>query len=234
MEATALVTGATRGIGRALACELAQRGVTVYATGRGREALEDLKTSTGSLGAPFDLALTDAPTQLYRAACQALGGAPDFLINNAGFNSRKAPWAQVTAEELDQQYAVNLRAPALLCGLALSDMQKRAQERGTVGGHLVNVLSTVVHFGNETMGAYTAMKHGLHGLTQVLIKEARRQNVKVSGIYPGGTDTDFRSAQRPEYLRAESVATMIANVLLAPSDVVVHELTFRPMIETNF
>ena len=105
---------------------------------------------------------------------------------------------------------------------------------GVQGGHIVNVISSVVHLGIETMGAYSTMKMGLLGLTRVLIKEARPYGVKVTAVHPGGTDTNFREKERPDYMKPESVAHMIGDVLFAPDDVVVHELTFRPLVETNF
>jgi NAD(P)-dependent dehydrogenase (short-subunit alcohol dehydrogenase family) len=176
----------------------------------------------------YDLNDSAAPRNLYHAAVNAFGGPPDFVVNNAGFNSRKAAWVDVTDEELDRQYRVNLRAPAIISREAVRDMGARGS------GHLVNVVSTAVLHGCETMGAYSAMKHGLYGLTKVLIKEARPLGVKVTAVHPGGTDTNFRDKQRPDYMRPESAAHMICDVLFAPDDVVVHELTFRPLIETNF
>ena len=78
------------------------------------------------------------------------------------------------------------------------------------------------------------MKYALHGFTLCLIKEARQSGVKVTGVYPGGTDTDFRVEDRPDYMRADSAAQMIVHCINAPDDVVVHELVYRPMIESNF
>jgi short-subunit dehydrogenase len=101
-------------------------------------------------------------------------------------------------------------------------------------GHILNVVSTVARTSLENYSAYTAMKYALHGFTQCLIKEARRVNVKVTGVYPGGTDTDFRPETRPDYMRPESAAQMIVQCIQAPGDVVVHELVYRPIIETNF
>jgi NAD(P)-dependent dehydrogenase (short-subunit alcohol dehydrogenase family) len=225
---SALVTGATSGIGRALCQELGRAGVEVLATGRSAERLSEVTRETGCRGRVLDLADEDAPRALYRWAKEQLGTAPDFLVNNAGYNSRKAPLTEVTDAEWDAQYRVNLRAPALLCRDALIDMAARRS------GHIVNVLSTVVHLGIENMGTYTAMKQGLYGLTRVLIKEARDAGVKVTAVHPGGTDTGFRAQARPDYMQAESVAKMICGVLFSPPDVVVHDLTFRPMVETNF
>lgn len=224
----ALITGATSGIGRALTQQLAAQGVLVFATGRSEEALSALRSATGCLGIVADFQDPGAPMRVYDAARLALGGAPDFLINNAGYNSRKAPLLDVTDEELDQQWLVNLRAPAILCRSAIRDMGARGS------GHIVNIVSTVVHMGIGTMGAYTTMKHGLYGLTKVLIKEGQELGVKVTAVHPGGTDTNFREKHRPDYMRPESAAEMIRGVLFAPEDVVVHDLTFRPPVETNF
>jgi NAD(P)-dependent dehydrogenase (short-subunit alcohol dehydrogenase family) len=133
---TALVTGATRGIGQALVVELTRRGMTVFATGRDAGRLATLRSQTGCLGACCDLADPSAVVALYAAAREALG-AVDVLVNNAGFNNRKAPLADTTLDEFDHQYAVNLRAPYILCREAVRDMTSRRY------GHIVNVLSTV-------------------------------------------------------------------------------------------
>lgn len=225
---SALITGATSGIGRALATQLAAAGVHVFATGRNEAALDALSKDTGVLTFCADLKESNAPERLYQAACRAFGAAPDILVNNAGYNSRKAQFIDVVPEELDEQWLVNLRAPALLSRLALRDMGARRS------GHIVNVISSVVHLGIGTMGAYSMMKYGLYGLTKVLIKEGQEVGVKVTAVHPGGTDTNFREKHRPDYMRPESAAAMICGVLFAPSDVVVHDLTFRPPVETNF
>ncbi len=225
---TALVTGASSGIGAALTRELCARGLRVFASGRNQERLAELATETGCQFAAFDLGQPESAAQLYAAAKHALGGAPDFVINNAGFNTGKSAFVDTSDADLDRQYAVNLRAPLIIAREALRDMKARRS------GHLVNVLSTVVLHGCELVALYSAMKHGLHGATQVLIKEARPHGVKVTGVYPGGTDSSFRVEDRPDYLQPASVAHMIAGVLFAPADVVVHELAFRPLVETNF
>jgi len=226
---TALITGASSGIGRALGLELARRGVQVIAAGRNREKLAELEARAGIQTLAIDLSEPGAAEKLYEMACERLGAPPEGLINNAGYNSRKAPFVETSAAEFDAQYRVNLAAPAELCRLALGPMIA-AQK-----GHIVNVLSTAVLHAAETMGIYSAMKHGLAGLTRVLVKEARPHGVKVTGVYPGGTDTEFREKPRPDYMLPESVAEMIlASTFFAPSDVATHELVFRPMVETNF
>jgi len=230
---TVIVTGATRGIGRAVAIHLAREGARLALCGRDETALAEVAGLVGeSPGAPhftqaFDLAVEGDVLAFYRAAKEAVG-TPDVLINNAGYNSRKAPLTEVTGEEFDQLLAVNLKAPFLLARECLRDMAPRGS------GHIVNILSTVCLLSMETMGAYTASKAGLEGLTGVLLKEARPHGVRVSALYPGGTDTDFRPQARPDYMSAESVAKLVQAVLTLPEDLIVQGITFRPPVESNF
>lgn len=227
MPQTALITGATRGIGRALVLRLCARGVRVCATGRDTAQLAELRALTGCVTHAADLADPVQVERVWAEACTAVGPL-DILVNNAGFNRAKRPLAETTLADFDEQYAVNLRAPYLLCREALTTMIPRHR------GHIVNVLSTCALHANENMGIYTAMKAGLRGLTGVLVKEARPFGVKVTAVYPGGVNTTFRAQARPDYLDPDSVAQMLESVLFAPADVVVHELTFRPLVETNF
>jgi NAD(P)-dependent dehydrogenase (short-subunit alcohol dehydrogenase family) len=227
------LTGATKGIGRATALLLAEQNTALALCGRDTASLERVKEQVVSAGAPlpftksFDLSDEEKIVEFYRQAVEAIG-PPDILINNAGFNSRKARVQDVETDEFDRIIAVNLRAPFILMREAMRDMGARGS------GHIVNVLSSVCHYDVETMGAYTAAKKGLQGLTDVLRKEARAQNVRVTSIYPGGTDTSFRAQPRPHYMSAESVAEAIVFSLTLPEDVVAHHFTFRPMSESNF
>lgn len=224
---TALVTGASRGIGQHVVLELARRGVKVFATGRDAARLEDLRHACGCEISIRDLAKTGDVLELYEEGKRFFGGAPDSLVNNAGFN-HKAPLVEASLEEFEAQFAVNLRAPFLLCREAGRDMRSRGS------GHIVNILSTCALHPNEGMGIYSAMKGGLRDLTRILAKELRTSGVKVTAVYPGGVDTEFRSQARPDYLRPESAARMIADVLFAPEDAVIHDLVFRPLCESNF
>lgn len=224
---TALITGATRGIGREVARQLRAAGYAPFITGRDPRLATALQAELDCAGLALDLAEPDAPIRLFAAARKALGRV-DVLVNNAGFNKAKDPLTAVSAEDLDASFAVNVRAPMLLAREALKEMGPRRF------GHIVNVISSIVYARTENYSVYTTMKHALHGFTGCLMKEARLVGVKVTGVYPGGVDTSFRPNPRPDYLRPESTARMIVQCITAPEDVVVHELTFRPMIETNF
>jgi len=224
---TVFITGATRGIGRELVKQLKELGFTVFGSGRDEALLEELKAETGCLGAVADLSAPEQVVRLYAEAKEALGQV-DILVNNAGVNNRKAAVPEIELADWELQYAVNLRAPMLLSREALRDMAQRKS------GHIVNVVSTIAKTSQANYSTYCTMKYGLMGFTKCLIKEAREVDVKVTAVYPGGTDTDFRPEDRPEYLLAESAAKMIVHCITAPDDVVVHDLTYRPMVESNF
>ena len=226
---TVVVTGASRGIGRSLAGRLAAEGARLGICGRDKAALSELEgeLETPVVTAAFDLCL-EAPALDFLAKVRAELGGIDVLINNAGFNPRKAPLVEVGTEEFDSILAVNLRAPFLLMRECARDMTEKG------GGHVINILSTVCHSDMENMGAYTAAKEGLRALTNVFRKEVLAAGIRVTSVYPGGTDTGFRPNSRPDYMKPGSVADAVLTVLTLPGDLVMHELTFRPMVENNF
>jgi short-subunit dehydrogenase len=227
VQRTVLITGASRGIGQEIARQLHQAGFRLFLTGRDVISLDRLKQQLGCDACAADLNSAEETVRLYAAARTALGKI-DVLVNNAGINRAKTPIRNLTVEELDESYAVNVRAPILLAREALQDMAHRGN------GHIVNIVSTVVYARMENYSAYTAMKSALDAFTGCLIKEARNVGVKVTAVYPGGTNTAFRPNPRPDYLSPASVAQMVVQAILAPADVVVHNLTFRPIVETNF
>jgi NAD(P)-dependent dehydrogenase (short-subunit alcohol dehydrogenase family) len=227
------LTGATKGIGRAVAIRLAKEKCRLAICGRDKNDLLTVSELIQSEGADaafaksFDLSNEHSLLEYYREA-RAHFGPPHILINNAGYNSRKAALWEVDTDEFDKMFAVNIRAPFILMRESFQDMRARGN------GHVVNILSTVCHSDLETMGVYTAAKRGLQALTNVFRKEALPFNIRVTSIYPGGADTSFRKAERLEYMRPESVAEAVFAALTLPEDLVVHHMTFRPMVESNF
>jgi NAD(P)-dependent dehydrogenase (short-subunit alcohol dehydrogenase family) len=230
---TVYLTGATHGIGRAVAVRLAREKAALALCGRDADAMTEVERAAREAGAralhtgTFDMREEADILAFYRESRSRLG-PPSIVVCNAGYNPRKARLWEVTTEEFDGLIAVNMRAPFILIREAFPDMKAAG------GGHVVVVLSTCCRFDMETMGAYTASKNGLEGLVDVFRKEARPHGIRVTSVYPGGTDTRFRKDPRPEYLRPESVAEAVAQALLLPADLVMHEMVFRPMAETNF
>ena len=228
-----IITGASRGIGRATALAMARAGARVVVAARNKEQLQSLsdeieaETGQPALVCPTDVAQEDDVKRLVQTALDVWGQV-DILVNNAGFNARKAKIWEITPQEWDSMFAVNLRGAWLCCREVLPGMVARQS------GHIVNVISTASQIGLEQIGAYGATKWGLLGLTKSLIKEVRPYNVRVTAFSPGGTDTSFRAEPRPHYLRPETVAEAIVFVTALPENAVVHDMVMRPMVETNF
>ncbi|NIY91064.1 SDR family oxidoreductase [Vibrio diazotrophicus] len=219
-----LITGATSGIGYELTKLLASKGHKIVATGRNTEKLAELQAETQCFIIEADLSCATQTVDMFNKAYHQLGRL-DVLINNAGMNSRKCAIEEFTLEEFDHQYAVNLRAPALLSREAVTVMKPLKK------GFIINVVSTVAKRANETMSVYTAMKQGFAGFSSILMKEAQPHGIKVTTLFPGGTDTNFREVERPQYMSAKSVAYTINQILELPEDVVMHEMVFRPPVE---
>jgi NADP-dependent 3-hydroxy acid dehydrogenase YdfG len=227
-----ILTGATSGIGRSLALKLAAQGAKLCVCGKTPEKMQSLLAELKSYNCDVfakTFSVTDESEIIsFVNESKAKFGSIDILINNAGLNTAKGNVGEIKTSDFDYMIAVNLRAPFIFMREVFNIM--KPQQKGTV----VNVLSTVCLFSNEGIGSYTASKAGIDALTKIFRKEARKENIKVCSVYPGGTDTPFRNNKRPDYLSPESVADSIISVLLLPEDVVTHEIVVRPMVENNF
>ena len=185
---TALVTGATSGIGRAVAVALAGRGAHVIVTGRdatrGDDVVATIRASGGK--ADFlagDLATADAVRTLAREAIALGGGHVDILVNNAGLFPA-GPTAATTAEDIDHVYAVNVRAPFLL----VAELAPAMAARGA--GSIVNVLTMAARFGVAGMALYGSSKAALMLLTKAWAAEFGPSGVRVNAVSPGPTHTE--------------------------------------------
>ena len=225
MNKSVLITGASSGIGKALATELTKRGWRVLAAGRNKESLNLLRAETGCEIVAMDLFESKSAVDLYKIAEKKFNGL-DVLVNGAAMNKRKVPIADIDLSEWEVHMALNLRAPMLLCREAMRHMSG--------GGHIMNIVSSIALTSQINYSIYAATKYALMGFTNTLRKEAQLKGIKVTAAFPGGTDTNFRQEERLDYMRPESAALMLVHALEAPEDVVMHELVYRPMVETNF
>jgi gluconate 5-dehydrogenase len=206
----AIVTGATRGLGRAMAHGLADAGADLVITGRRQEpcetAAKELATRTGRRVEPIachmgDWSQIDA---LVRGSYERFGKV-DVLVNNAGINPTLMPVAQITSEFFDKLYAVNVKGPMRLAGL----VGPRMGEAG--GGSIVNVITVGAYAGGPGVGTYTSAKAALLNLTRVMAQEWASLGVRVNALAPGPFDTDMmRGAAKniPGYDQGASGATL--------------------------
>ncbi|HEX6801948.1 MAG TPA: SDR family NAD(P)-dependent oxidoreductase [Candidatus Binatia bacterium] len=221
----ALVTGAGRGIGRAIAIALAKAGCEVVITARSLDQLLDVQKAIDAvkgMALPIQADLTrDDDLQRLVQSC----GAIDFLINNAGWGKR-APVVRAKIEDWDQTFRLNLRAPMILAQKLLPAMIEKG------AGAVINIGSVSGKSGEADGAAYSASKFGLIGFTQSLFEEVRENGIKVSVILPGFVDTPMippvKHLDRSKMIQAEDVAQAVLYVLNAPPTACPAEITIRP------
>ncbi|WP_250628278.1 SDR family oxidoreductase [Pinirhizobacter soli] len=183
----ALVTGASRGIGAAIATRLAADGFTVIVNYSGNAApaealVRQIEQAGGkALAAQADVSNAAEVRRMFDAAESAFGGI-DVLVNNAGIMSL-AKVAEVTDEAIDRLLAVNLKGSI--------NTMREAATRLRDGGRIVNFSSSVVGLYQPTYGVYAATKAGVEALTHVLAGELRGRNITVNAVAPGPTATDL-------------------------------------------
>jgi NAD(P)-dependent dehydrogenase (short-subunit alcohol dehydrogenase family) len=225
----AVVTGAGRGIGKAVSLSLAKSGCRVVLAARSGDQLDEVQKEISARGSkalsvPTDLTRDDETSALVEKIQQVWGGA-DILINNAGWGKR-APVVKAKTEDWDQTFRLNLRAPMLLAKLLLPHMIEKGE------GAVINIGSVSGKTGEANGAAYSASKFGLIGFTQSLFEEVREYGIKVAVILPGFVDTPLippnRQLDRSKMIQAEDVAQAVHYVLTSPLTACPVEITIRP------
>jgi 3-oxoacyl-[acyl-carrier protein] reductase len=228
---TALVTGATDGIGRATAFALGRAGWQVGCCARTADKVEALlaqlaEAGVRASGRPADVGEEREARAAVKHVVDTLGPV-DALINNAGILIAK-PFEQLTLADWDHTMATNLRSLYLMTREVLPEMRRRRR------GAIVNVSSLAGRNGFVGGTAYTASKHAVLGFSKSLMLEARKDDVRVIAICPGSVDTGMLrdqpllKADPTKILRPEDVAATIVHVLELPDRALVSELDIRP------
>jgi len=225
----AIVTGGSRGIGRAIAIALAGEGAALVLAARTRDSLDEAAERVRRAGGRAETVVTELTEEssirnLVRVTREKFGGL-DILINNAGI-THSARLAETRTEDLDRCWAVNARAPYILCREALP-LLREAQ-----AAFIVNIASVVGVKGYPLQSAYTASKHALRGWTISLAEELRGTNVRVHVVCPGAVDTGMVGNVRPDIKAAdligpEEVAELVLYLVTRTGNAVVDELHIR-------
>lgn len=210
----AWVTGAGRGIGKAIALRLARAGADLAVCSRTEKEICQVAQEIEKMGRKVfyqsvDVAEAPALIQFHESAVQALGPI-DILVNNAG-GGGFGFITQTEIQEWDQAIATNLRATMICSKLVLPSMIERN------GGAIINMSSVLGKMGAKGAGAYSAAKFGVIGFSQCLFEEVREFNVKVCVICPGYVDTplipDFLGLTREKMIDPEEIATVVESVV---------------------
>lgn len=184
---TALVTGAGRGIGLAVAVGLAQAGAEVCLVSRTARELENAAESIRTAGGTAVPIVCDVTVGAQMKEAFARIPRLDILINNAGANIPE-PFVEVSEEHLDRVIALNVRA-AFLAAQAAARKMLEAPDRKARGGAIVNISSQMGHVGAAGRTVYCMTKHGLEGLTKALAVELAPHNIRVNSVAPTFIET---------------------------------------------
>jgi len=225
-----LVTGASRGIGRAIAEALAGEGITLLLHGRDEAALaatRQLVEGKGGRATTLAFDLRDRG-QINEMVAQANAEPLDALVNNAGIAVVK-PYDALTVDEWLETLAINVTAPFLLTQQLAPQMPR--------GSSIVNILSPAAKTGFPGWSSYCMSKFALEGFSQSLREELRSSGVRVINIYPSATDTDIWSGVEGEWPRekmiaAHDVAAAVAYALAQPATVVVENVSVASLAGT--
>jgi short-subunit dehydrogenase len=234
---TWIVTGASRGLGRHLVQQLAERGHRVLAIARDGQRLQALAEAHAGCVTPLVLDLADAAA-IAPAMQRALAAEPHItgLVNNAGIGAYK-PFVDHSEAESLAIVQVNFTAAVQLCHAVVPRLIEQK------AGHIVNIASDLGRRPLANMAVYAASKHALAGLSHSLLRELKPHGIKVSLVNPGIIDTDFGAKDGESLegtrgadwsLRPAHLAALIVQTIEQPGSMVVDEISVHPLGQGEF
>jgi NADP-dependent 3-hydroxy acid dehydrogenase YdfG len=228
---TVLITGASKGIGRALALTLAKEGANLGLVARSENELKTLQQEIDALGAKAIIFVGSVSDESFVKASvaetMATFGQIDSLINNAGFGIFKQA-TDIETSEWDDIYDTNVKGTFLFCKEVVPLMKQVGK------GHIINVASDVAKRVFDGGSLYCSSKYAQDAFSMALRKEVRKDNIKVSVVYSGLVDTYFHNRaegdpHQEKYLTSQDMANTIHYILSAPAHVVIDELMIHPI-----
>jgi NADP-dependent 3-hydroxy acid dehydrogenase YdfG len=228
---TAIITGASKGIGRALAILLAKQHFKLSLIARNKGELKDLAAEITEIGhRPLYFVGDVADASFVQMAVEKTATTfqkIDFMINNAGIGVF-GPTDSYTEEQWDQVFSTNVKGTFLFSQAVLPYMKSAKK------GHIINIASDVAKRVFDGGALYCASKYAQHAFSEALRKEVRKDGIKVSVVYSGLVDSMFHAepqgaASHKDWLSSEDMAESIAFVMNQPRHVVIDELMIHPL-----
>jgi len=225
----AIVTGASRGIGRAISIALAQESATVVLAARSIRKLQETAQQVTKASGKAEIVVTDLAEEksiknLVKVTSKKFSRL-DILVNNAGI-THSAQLKKTKTKDWDRCFLVNARAPFLLCREALPLLEK------VEAAYVINISSVVGVKGYPLQSAYTASKHAIRGMTISLAEELKNTNIRVHLLCPGGVDTELIPRVRPDLksedlMRPEEIAELVVYLVTHKGKARIDELHIR-------
>jgi NADP-dependent 3-hydroxy acid dehydrogenase YdfG len=226
-NSVAVVTGAGRGIGRAIAIELGRLGANVVLAARSRTELEETGRSIGPKASviPTNVRYKEEILRLFEQTAAALGPV-DILVNAAGLGIF-GPVLDFKDQDFENLVETNLRGIFFTSRFVLPSMIERKR------GHIINIASIAGKVGSANRAVYCATKFGVVGFTESLAEEVRQYGIRVTVICPGSTDTGFSAAEtagkaRARMLRPEDIAHAVRMIVTQEPNSFISEIIMRP------
>jgi 3-oxoacyl-[acyl-carrier protein] reductase len=225
----AVVTGATKGIGRAIAESLLKSGAKVFICARNKTEIKRALEEMGPLGQiegeVCDVRSEDQTRQMLEE-CERVFGGVDVLINNAGIGIIGKTVEEMSGEEFRQTLETNLFGVFYACHYAVPMMKKRG------GGYIINISSLAGQNAHPRMAAYNASKFGLNGFSEALMQETREHDIKVSYICPGSVNTyfggDTPTDEQSWQLQPADIARIVLDLLAMDPRALPSKIEVRP------
>lgn len=224
-----LVTGSTRGIGKAIAFKLAKEGYTVIITGTKQEIVDqvvsEIKVQDGKAhGIAINLLEKDAPQKLIHEVYSEYGQL-DVLINNAGIAMANS-FKKISEDDFNYVIGLNVKTPMFLTQAALPYLLKSTEKA------IVNISSVVGHKAYANQVLYSTSKHALNGMMSALAKEYKTHGLRVYNIAPGGVATEMIHIARPDLdpntlIQPEEIAKTVAFLLSLKGNAQIDEVRIR-------
>lgn len=225
----AVVTGGTKGIGRAIAEALLREGATVFICARDKfqlkRALEQL-SSIGRVEGEICDVRSESQVEMMIKECIRLFGGIDILVNNAGVGIFGKTVEETSPNDFEWVLKTNLFGVFYTCHHAIPFLKARN------GGHIINISSLAGQNAHPRMATYNASKFGLNGFTEALMQEVRADNIKVSLICPGSVNTEFGNEEITEekawQVQPTDIAQVVLDLLSQKSNAISSKIEIRP------